>query len=245
MIDVSVAGVKETPAVLEFLDAEVLKQVVANALNYTAYDLRDRLKDEMRAVFDRPTLYTLNSLRVIEATPKRLTARVWMKDEADKAQPATRWLGPQVYAGARRDKRSEFHLRNRGILPSGRYIVPGQGQRLDRHGNIPRGTMTKILSGLRSFSLSGHDANANSSARSLAKGNARRFFVLRERGEAIGVAERVRWGKGSRNDIRMVLAFVKKPNYAQRLDFFDIAEAFVEQALPARLERAMARQLFR
>nr|WP_245399675.1 hypothetical protein [Atopomonas sediminilitoris] len=226
------------------MSGERIDQAVANALNYTAYDLRERLRNEMRAVFDRPTLYTLNSLRVEKATPQSLSARILIPGEAsDTKQAPTRWLAPQVYAGDRTDKRSEYHLRQRSILPPGKFMVPGKGVKLDRHGNLPKGTLTQILSGIRAYSDLGYEANASRSKRSQAKGNARRFFVLREGGQAIGVAERVRWGKGSRNDIRMVLAFVKKPSYAQRLDFFDIAQAFVEQALPERLERAIARAL--
>ncbi|MGA4815434.1 hypothetical protein ACPA9J_10245 [Pseudomonas aeruginosa] len=72
-------------------------------------------------MFDRPTPYTLNSLRMVPARKDRLEARVWFKDEADGAQPASVWIAPEVYGGPRRNKPAELQLRAKGILP-GRQV---------------------------------------------------------------------------------------------------------------------------
>lgn len=77
----------------------------------------DRLRDEMRVVFDRPTPYTLNSLRMVPARKDRLEARVWFKDEADGAQPASVWIAPEVYGGPRRNKPAELQPGPRGSCP--------------------------------------------------------------------------------------------------------------------------------
>ncbi|MDF5999583.1 hypothetical protein P4050_14390 [Pseudomonas aeruginosa] len=46
------------------------------------------------------------------------------------------------------DKASERNLRARGILPAGMFVVPAEGARLDQYGNMSRGQMIQILSGL-------------------------------------------------------------------------------------------------
>ncbi len=97
---------------------------------------------------------------MVPARKDRLEARVWFKDEADGAQPASVWIAPEVYGGPRRNKPAELQLRAKGILPEGKYVVPGAGADLDRYGNIKRGQVTRALSGIRGFSQAGYNANA-------------------------------------------------------------------------------------
>jgi len=213
----------------------------ALALTRTAKEVETALVGEMRSVFDRPTRWTLNSLRVFPATKEKLVARVWMKNEADKSVPATRWMEPEIYGGPRRDKRSESMLRARGILPNGKYIVPGQGAQLDQFGNIKRGYLTRMLSGVGGFSQQGYTANATGSARSQRRGNARRFFVMHDSQRVpICIAERT--GRG-RDNLHMVLAFVGRPSYRKTFDFFAVADRIAEERLTANFREAMAQAL--
>ncbi|WP_246797466.1 hypothetical protein [Burkholderia perseverans] len=59
------------------------------ALNKTANVAKQALADEMCDVFDRPTPYTLRSLRVRRATKRQLVARVGFIDESFKGTPAS------------------------------------------------------------------------------------------------------------------------------------------------------------
>ena len=237
MIRVQSSGLADNLAELTDIQMRRLPVATARALTMTAYDVRERLKAEMESVFDRPTRYTLNSLLVEPASRNRLEARVWMKDEASKGESATRWLTPEVYGGPRLQKRMERQLRERGILPAGKYVTPGAGAKLDAHGNISRGQIAKAMSGIGGNTNVGYDANATDSKRSRAKGNARRYFVMRRGGESIGIAERTSKGRGG---IQIVLAFVSKPSYAKALRFFEVSDEFVAERLPARFEEAMA-----
>ncbi|RYJ63238.1 hypothetical protein [Pseudomonas songnenensis] len=237
MISVTLKGAKQVADAL----AKYEKQVpfaTALALTRTAQIAKTELEKEMRSVFDRPTRWTLNSLRLFPAKKDKLEARVWMKNEADKSVPATRWLNPEIEGGPRQDKRSESRLRRKGILPAGKYIVPGKGAKLDSYGNMTKGAITKALSGLQAFNDAGYSANATGSKRSRAKGNAKRYFVMKRGSMPIGIAERT-----SRNRMHILLAFTRKPTYSKRLDFYGIGDKVVKRHLAAEFEKAMTRAM--
>ncbi len=236
MISIKPEGFQQQLADLTELEQRQIPYATATALTRTAQGLMDRLRDEMRVVFDRPTPYTLNSLRMVPARKDRLEARVWFKDEADGAQPASVWIAPEVHGGPRRNKPAELQLRAKGILPEGKYVVPGAGADLDRYGNIRRGQVTRALSGIRGFSQAGYNANATDSRRSRAKGNARRYFVMTRKGKPIGIAERT--GRG-RDAVSIIMAFVSRPSYRSRLSFFEIAQQYADENLPREFEVAM------
>lgn len=239
MIVVSAGGLQDQLNALTELERDLIPYAVSTALTKTAQGLIGRLQDEMRVVFDKPTPYTLNALRLMPATKDKLSARVWFKNEADGAQPASVWLSPEVYGGDRRNKPAELQLRAMGILPAGMYVVPGDGAELDAYGNMKRGQITKAMSGVRGFTQSGYKANATDSKRSVRKGNAKSYFVMQRAGQPIGIAQRTGWGKGSRASVKMILAFVAKPRYGERLSFFQIAEQYTREHLPREFDSAM------
>lgn len=239
MIKVIATGVAEASAKLKKIESQI-PFATAVALTRTAQTVKKEIEGEMKSVFDRPTRWTLNSLRLVPAKKDKLEARVVMKDAADKSVPATRWLNPEIEGGPRRDKASERQMRMQGVLPSGKYIAPGKGAKLDRFGNMTKGQITKIMSGVGGFNEAGFDANATDSKRSRRKGNAKRYFVLRRGSMPLGIAERFGRGKDS---IRMVLAFVRKPNYKRRLDFYGLGQRVIDRELPKELKASFARAL--
>lgn len=235
MIRVEAKGLQARLDELGDLERNQLPFAMALALTETAKLVKERLEGEMRTVFDRPTRYTLSSLRLFPATKQKLVARVWMKNESDKASPATKWLTPQVYGGSREDKRSEKLLRAKGVLPDGKYIVPGRDAKLDGFGNIGRGQLQKIIAGLGAQQ---DKYSSTESRRSI--GNLKRFFVMRNGREAIGIGERTGRGKGK---LRLVLAFVGRPGYRKDFVFFAIAEQIADDQLPIQFELALARAI--
>jgi hypothetical protein len=238
VFEVTFTGLRERLQSLDRLEREQLPEAAALALTTTAYDVRDALVNEMRTVFDRPTRYTLNSLFVERASIERMKARVWLKDrEQDSGgRPASEWLAPQIYGGGRNQKAVEKRLSDKGALPDGKYIVPGKGLKLDAYGNISRGTMNKILSGLGAQ----FDRYANSTTSRRSVGNFKRYFVMKKGNRPIGIAERT--GKG-KSGMRMVIAFASRPQYSKRFDFFEVAKRVAEDRLPIRFELALARSL--
>lgn len=234
MIRVTLEGVKRATDVLSKAEKQVTF-ATAVALTRTAQIAKGEVEKEMRAVFDRPTRWTLNSLRLIPAKKDRLVARVEMKNEADKSAPATKWLNPEIEGGPRPEKASERNLRQKGVLPAGKFIVPGRGAKLDRFGNMTKGAITKALSGVGGFAEQGYSANATGSRRSRAKGNAKRYFVMKRGSTPIGIAERT-----SRNRMHILLAFTRRPSYTKRLDFYGIGDKVVQRYLRDEFEKAYA-----
>lgn len=223
--------------------AELQKQLpfaASVALNNVAFRIRAEEHAQMANVFDRPTRLTLSSVLVSKATKRAPVAQVFIRDEAAKGTPPEKYLKPAVFGATRNEKRFERALRYAGILPAGMYVVPGEGAKLNKHGNITAGTFTKILSQLKaSFDPM---QNASSSARSSAKrGATKGYFVAKIEG-TLGVWERV--GYKRRRSVRPILIFVNsKPNYRKRFPFYKIAEGVFQRHIHSELGRAMERAM--
>lgn len=233
MITIVAKGFKESISKLSSIERQI-PFATMNALNSTAAIVKAELDREMASVFDRPTRWTLNSLRILYAKKTKLSASVWMKNEADKSGPATKWLLPEIEGGARDAKRSETLLRDNGLLGEGRYIMPGKDAKLDRHGNLSRGTVQKAVSGLgASF-----DKLQNSTESRRSQANKRAFFLLGKGDGALGIGQRT--GKRS---IRMIIAFGKRPSYSKRLDFYGVGSKVAQNNLEAEMVKALRKAL--
>ena len=207
---------------------EMQRRHIPFALVLTATRLAQRIKKGelavMRKRLDRPTPTTLNSLFVKAAT-KAKPARVYFKDSWTSGIPADAYLQQAVFGGVRPHKRFEKSLIAQGIMKSGQYALPSKSF-LNQYGNVSRGTMTKVLSGLGAAeTTSGFKANATDSKRSMAKGNRRYFGGVV--GDESGVWERMntKWGAA----VRPVFIFSDSaPVYRTIFPFFKIAENIVK-----------------
>lgn len=211
----------------------------AQAVNEVVKQAEQQLQTEVGSVFDRPTPFTLNAFRIQYAKPSQPEAAIWVKDEksgASKGLAPEDWFKPQVYGGERALKASERMLRARGILPPGMYAVPGKGARLDAYGNMSRGHIIQLLSGLKAFDRAGSDHNATDSRRSRRRGHENAFFVLRRGQRPLGVAER----RG--NSIAVVLVFTRALEYAPRFDFHGVVRKVSENdaLIEAAVDKAVA-----
>ncbi|MDF5927928.1 hypothetical protein P4105_01315 [Pseudomonas aeruginosa] len=87
---------------LQQLGGDLPAAVLADALNHTANQANQALVGEIDQVFDRPTPFTRNAVRILHATSRRLEAALWVKDEKDhasKGQAPEDWVAPQVFGG--------------------------------------------------------------------------------------------------------------------------------------------------
>ncbi|MCM2317891.1 MAG: hypothetical protein NDI93_01010 [Pseudomonas sp.] len=233
---IRISGLEDALKDVQRLAGDLPGRAIADALNHTANQVRQALQADMASVFARPTPFTVNALRVLNATPSSLEAAVWVKDEKArnaKGMAPEDWIAPQVFGGSRAVKKSEELLRRKGILPPSKFIVPGKGARLDAYGNISRGHLIQILSGLKTLNRDGYTADASAQWRSFRKGHERAFFVLYRGKTPIGIAER----RGKR--MAVVLAFVSEPSYSRRLDFHGVAERVADAKLAANLDKAL------
>jgi hypothetical protein len=205
---------------LKDLQLRQLPFAMARALTWMAQDIAKEERRAMTQVFDRPTPGTLDSLYVLPATKQNLRAEVGIKQDRAKGVSAAKYLAPEIFGGPRRQKRSELSV---SFKVGGRtiYMVPASGMKLDAYGNVPKGTMTKILSGLKA-SL---DPYQNRTARSARRGTTAQYFI------GSPAAGRLPLGIYERRDRRIVplFIFVRQPQYRVRLPFFDIALKRVQE----------------
>lgn len=216
-----------------------------NAINATAKKVVERETHEMRDIFDRPTPYTLSSVKVFSyATPQNLQAVVGLKDETGKGIPAIKFLATEIAGGARRMKRFEIALRSVGALPEGYRAVPGEGAKRDSYGNMSPAQIVQILSFFKAFPEAGYKANMSAKRRaSLKKGSKKslgfEYFVGRPGDRLpLGVWQRFRLGHGSA--IKPVLIFVTSASYQAIFDFVYVAKVAVDKEFPGEFSQAMA-----
>ncbi|MBV7491180.1 hypothetical protein [Pseudomonas sp. PDM30] len=235
--------VKITPDLLPVSEAllELEKKHIPHVLALTATRLAQRVKKGELTVMaqrlDRPTRTTMNSLFVRMAT-KSKPAEVFFKDSWTSGIPADTYLQQTVRGGPRPHKRFEKALIVRGFMKSSQFAIPNPNV-LDKHGNVSRGTMTRILSGLGAAETSrGYQANASNSKRSQRKGNARSYFSGVVGGTA-GVWERKETAFG--DVVRPMFVFSRSaPMYRTIFPFFKIANNIVKANYSAEFRGAFA-----
>ena len=237
-----ITGIETMHRILDKLQEVERKQIpfaAARALNAVAERITRGERDVMRSRFDRPTPYTLNSLYTRYASKSNLSAEVRIKDASYKSAPAANWLNAEIIGGTRRQKRSERAMSSVGL---GRYWTPGPGAVLDGFGNVSRGFIVKVLSGLRAFGEQGYTANRSRGKRSQAKARNFDIFVGAPNGDHVGVWQRVTMGHGQ---ALKPLMFIENdaPQYRIRFPFEKIAENIYRAHYGEEFERAMVEAL--
>ena len=218
------------------------------ALNNTTEKARLAVRAEMPKVFDKPTPWVLNSLRVKRSTKTNLTAELAYKDR-NSAESSRSMIEPHVFGGQRRYGALEARLNRIGLLPKGWNVVPGAAARLDTYGNMSRGQISQVLGVLGAYTEAGFNkANINTVKR-LAKGNAKKnaygfVYWVNPVNRGIkgshlppGVYQRLQPGFGS--SLKPVLIFVEGAKYKKRLDFFGITQQVVDAELPAEFDKVL------
>jgi hypothetical protein len=227
-----------------FLNEKEQKQIpyaVALTLAKIAFKAKDAIKNEMKIVFDRPTPYTLNavySLNNLKNGKFKMSgpqAEVGLKEDIFGKS----YLKAQVEGGHRFAAKSEGSLFYTGNLAKGEYIVPAKTMTKDMYGNIPRGQMNKVLSGIKAFSEMGFNANASAARRSKAKGNAKRFAFIKPSGGNRVRAIYEREGKS----LKPLFFVMREPKYKKRLKFYDIVENIKQKQLQREFQTALAQAM--
>ncbi len=210
-------------ALMTDVERRQLPWITALSLTRTAKAVQADLRSEMQSRFDRPTRWTLNGLYIKPATIKSPTAMVCFKDKlamSGSGRPASVYLQPQASGGGRSLKAFEKALAFTNRLPSGAHYAPGAAAKLDAHGNITGGQITKILSALRVS----RDASQN---RGAGKGRGKRRneqYVALGNGYG-GYAGPLKPGVYLRDgrDLKPILMAIRAPQYKVRFPFDDLA----------------------
>lgn len=221
---------------LRDVDRKALPMATRWALNDMAFAILEQTGELADEVFDRPTRWTKNAFFVRKATLQDMTAVV----ERKTAQRGRHYLEVQQ-EGGRRPQTGLERLLSRRLAYSGLIaaVLPTDNMRKDRHGNMSRGAVQRIISNLQA---SGDAAqNTTQASRARARGRRAEYFVPRD-GSSLspGVYER-----GTRGGIKKMLAFSETvPNYSARYPMEergrDTAETMAEPSFRRALARALA-----
>ena len=207
------------------------------ALNETAKEAKTMVRAEMESVFDRPTPWVLNSLRIKYANKRNLVAELAFKDF--NGQSTRSMLEPQVDGGSRRFKAMEAIFKKAGYVPKGWNIVPGAAASLDQYGNIVRSQVSQLLSMLAMLGpMSPAQRKTKERLTVVSKRNQFGFeyFVIPvgsgSRRLQPGVYKRLKSG------LKPILVFVRPAKYQKRLDFFGLVERKVNERLAPNFDYA-------
>ena len=213
------------------------------ANNRTAWGVRQAWKTEIPRVFRNPVSLTRNAVLYSKADRTRPYSEIFIRDEAFKGTPPSRYLAAQVHGGERRAKRMEVSLRRQGKLRGNEFLVPTQAL---LGGSTLRGNVvTRMLSQVRASS----DAYANQSTASRKRRHARErkqagyttdYFVLTRRHGKLnpGIYLRTNLGKLGSAVVPHLL-IVKTPIYRERYDIYDIAERMFISQYPSHFRAAL------
>lgn len=232
------------------LERQNLPFAVMQAVNATAFEIRETWKTTARRVFDRPTPLTINAVLYSKATKQKLYATIFIRNEAKKGTPPDKYLQPQVEGGQRRLKGMERLLQGAQLMPQNRYAVPGKGAPLDAYGNVKAGTVRKIISQTRSGDVFlGSQSNETDAGRGRRlrrqkkRGGGGSYFVLQQqRGKLMpGIYERYSSGFGS--GVKSIFVFVTTPTYSARYNIYGLAQRQWNTLMPFHFNRELAKAL--
>ncbi|MES2685530.1 MAG: hypothetical protein V4706_01845 [Pseudomonadota bacterium] len=220
------------------------------AINKSAEKAKEAVVKRLPIVFDRPTSWVLNSLRIQYAKDRvKPVAYLAFKDSWSSSGGETggrTMILPHVDGGNRAYKGMEVRLMRMGMLPSGWSAVPGAAAVLDGNGNMSRGQISQLLNVLGAYTESGFNKANIKTVKRLQKGNAKKGVygftywvnpVGGVQGKHIppGVYQRVITAFGT--SLKPVLIFVRRAQYGKRLDFYGIAHDAFEKAFPAEFKK--------
>lgn len=233
MIVVSVASdIKALASRLTTFSERRIRFNVAQSLTRTAKDAQEAIKANLPRVFDRPNNYTINSTYYSRATPENLTSSIQLKDQTGgRGVPASKYLAPSIFGGARNVKRVELALAGKGIVPNGMTVAPGSGAKLDSYGNVTRGQYGQIISQLGGQSIAETKRKGKRGAS---------YFVPSEN-------SKLHQGVWARNgaSIQPVLFFVTVPKYKKQFNFFGDVHTVIRARFGEHLSAAISADMAR
>ena len=250
MISIKVDGLGDIQKQLARMprQAEIACQ---RALLRIADHIRLAERAEMERVFDRPTRWTLNAMKV-KATGK-MEVSVGIIDTEGAYKRAQSYLGVQASGSNRKYKAMERALQARGIMPHGTFIVPGAGAKLDAYGNIATGEIRQILSWFDAAEMwAGSTQNMGTKGRAKRRKGTKKargfeYVAFDGRGRARhlhqGIYRRTFFGLGSA--IKPILMFVRKAKYQARFDFERVARETYDKHASNEINASLARELFK
>lgn len=231
-------NVAEVQRELQALARTRFPGAIKGVVNALAKEIWAHERQQMPTVFDRPTPFVLNSVRVLNwATTAKPYAEIGVETRVGRRDKAAEHaLEPHIpgYSNVRAEKQSEFWLKRNGFMRPGEFLVPSRTMPRDRYGNVRGSTMQKMLADVGAFrTAQGFDATTGDK-------KARYVFgtVNGRKGKVRGIWQ-VQGGRKNMAAGRwklMMLVVKQAPLYRKRFDFHGIGQRYATANL-ARLSR--------
>jgi hypothetical protein len=219
-------GIDEAISQLDALEKEQLPFALALTATWTAQDVQAEEKKVIAHVFDNPSPYVINSVRVKAARKDNPIAAVWINEgSVGKGGNIAETLSAEIWGGKRKPKGFTKVMRSKGILNSNQYLSAAPNAKRNKYGNISKASLKKVISDLE---------NPNST-----KGRVK-YFMLSDDSDISSAWNNVIWKKLGRNDMEPFLIISDEaPSYKKRLPFFEVAERILKRQIPINFEKAM------
>ena len=221
------------------------------ALNQTAFKIREELQNEARNKFQDPVPFTLNAFLYKKATPDKLEAVVFIRDDAPKGNAPADYLAPHIYGTTAYRTRFAKGLSRTpdpsplgmgsAILAPNRIMVPTQsprGVRFTSRGNMLPGQYEQILAYLKDTD----STRTATTGRLKAKRAGSAYFYLNQamiderrnlRNRKPGIFMR----QGGRLPLMRVMTETALPTYSAKFRFFELGTQTASTYFPQFLSK--------
>jgi hypothetical protein len=210
---VEIRGMEEVQRLLRNLSEKEIQYATFVGTNRIAYAVMKAQREEVKTTFSGPTRFIQTGIRYEKMTKTQRYARAYWTEERNP------YIEPHVIGGARAVKKIENVYRGRGILPAGRWMVPGPGAPLNAYGNLTRAFSKKLFEAAGDFA-----ANKKSG----------KWFVTKS-----GIFQR----KGG--SLEPLIFFAREPQYQKRYKFYETAIAEANRVAPQIMTAAIAKAIER
>lgn len=216
-------------------------------LNQLARNVKKDIDRQIIARIDRPTRYTQRAIKTVNSKRATMTSRVMVKENRGE----NRLLEHLFTGGGRTNKKAEGMLRGLGVLPSGKFIVPGKFAPRDSFGNIRKGFINKLIKYFQAYrpernATSGlapgvwvrkFDRRQKKSRKKSGKSGSFEFFVVHKQVKSGGSSRR----NSNRAAPEPVLFFVDRPRYRRLFNMEESARVVINRDLRIEFRRAYER----
>lgn len=220
------------------------KRIFAKASTRVAFAARKSVMAKLPEIFDRPTRFTINSIRVTPAKQDDLQSIVYISDDAAKGISPRKYLGPEIQGGGRGPKRSERALQLKGMMRPDQSLMPAEKLPLDQFGNVSGPTMKRILSRLAALGEQGYSANVSKATKAklrkaglTVQKTGTDYFIAKDKGsgEPLGI-----WQLVQKGQVKPALIFTdRRPAYRTRFPFVATVMAVYQSEWPRQARRAI------
>ena len=195
-----------------------------NAINDTAFKIKDSLTQGTKGAFNVPTRFTSNkgAFIVDKAKKTALVSHIFANDQEGKNR--ARYLRYGAKGGVRPPKGFELYfggLKDDGTIPSNSYFQPTSLVKRDKHGNVTKATLKRITKGI--------------------SGNPRGGFFIgtpRNNNMPAGIYRRSR-----KQLFPYFIATTNKPNYRSIFDIQGIGDKTVLRNINKNFEKQMGKAI--